>query len=230
MSFDGPPGTKRLLGLKLRLLPRRALVKTGPVDHADWNFHPLLSLIQRRRFHIVLSLLGENRFQRLLEIGYGSGVFMPELARRCEELYGIDIHPNHESVAASLATFHINARLFSASAEATPFPNSFFDCLVAVSSLEFIEDLDAACAEFRRILRPQGALVVVTPGYSRLADWGLKILTGEDPKRNFGDRRERVIPTLAKYFSMERKVIYPPFGNSLISLYRGLKLYATQAQ
>jgi ubiquinone/menaquinone biosynthesis C-methylase UbiE len=218
------------LGLKLRLLPRRVLVKTGPVDHADWNFRPLLSFIQRRRFRIVLSLLGENRFQRLLEIGYGSGVFMPELARRCEELYGIDIHPNHESVAASLATLHINARLFSASAEATPFPNSFFDCLVAVSSLEFIEDLDRACAEFRRILRPKGALVVVTPGYSRLADWGLKVLTGEDPKRNFGDRRERVIPTLAKYFSMERQVVYPPFEYSLISLYRGLKLYATQAQ
>ena len=74
------------------LLPPSALVKTSDVDKAEWNFRPLLGIIQRLRFRMILSLLPKRRIGRLLEIGYGSGVFLPELSRRCDNLYGIDPH------------------------------------------------------------------------------------------------------------------------------------------
>jgi tRNA G46 methylase TrmB len=67
---------------QLSLLPPSALLRTGPVDHADWNYRPLIGTVQRIRFRLVCRLLGNGRFDRLLEIGYGSGVFMPELAKR----------------------------------------------------------------------------------------------------------------------------------------------------
>src|SRR5258707_11683579 len=94
---------------QLRLLPEEILVKTGPVDHADWNYRPLLGSIQRSRFRLVLRLLDGERFARLLEIGYGSGVFLPELARRCDDLHGIDIHDEPERVAASLQKLDVKA-------------------------------------------------------------------------------------------------------------------------
>src|SRR5690606_26267525 len=75
----------------LRLLPRGALVKTGTVDHADWNYRPVLGPISRIRFKLALALL-PSPSRRLLEVGYGSGIFMPELARTCEVLYGLDTH------------------------------------------------------------------------------------------------------------------------------------------
>src|ERR1041384_3326977 len=96
---------------QLHLLPQRALVKTGPVDHADWNFRPMLGAIQRSRFRLLLRLLSPQRFDRLLEIGYGSGVFLPELARRCRELHGLDVHEEPERVAAALAAFDVKASL-----------------------------------------------------------------------------------------------------------------------
>jgi methylase of polypeptide subunit release factors len=83
----------RETGDALHLLPERALLVTGAVDHADWNYRPVLGRIQRLRFALVRSMLQSSHAKRLLEIGYGSGVFFPELAKRADHLHGIDPHP-----------------------------------------------------------------------------------------------------------------------------------------
>lgn len=71
---------------RLQLLPLADLRRTGPVDEASWNYRPLLGFGSRRRFALVLDLLGPTRVDDLLEIGYGSGVFALELARRSKQL------------------------------------------------------------------------------------------------------------------------------------------------
>lgn len=208
----------------LRLLPAASLVKTGDVDHADWNYRPVLGSISRLRFRLVAALLADEPRGRLLEIGYGSGVLMPELSRRCDELYGIDVHHETTAVTDALATSGVQARLFSSSAAAMPFEDNFFDAAVAVSALEFVADLGAACAEINRVLKPRGALVVVTPGFSPLADFGLRVLTGKSAREDFDDRRRSIIPTLARHFEVERTLTAPAFGGSLFRLYTALKL------
>jgi ubiquinone/menaquinone biosynthesis C-methylase UbiE len=212
------------------LLPREALLRTGAVDHADWNYRPLLGWIQRQRFHLVLRLMGGRRFDRILEIGYGSGVFMPELRRHCEELYGIDKHALHEAVAQRLAQHGIAAQLFQASAERTPFRDRWFGAIVAISSLEYVEDLAAACTEFARILKPGGQLIVVTPGHSPVLDLGLKLMTGESAAENYGARRKALVPTLARHFRLETMLSSPRLGGPLMRLYRGLRLTYTGAE
>jgi ubiquinone/menaquinone biosynthesis C-methylase UbiE len=209
---------------QLHLLPEEVLVKTGPVDHADWNFRPILGSIQRSRFHLALELLGSDRFNRLLEVGYGSGVFMPELARRCNQLYGIDVHDHCLPVGASLRKIDLSASLSSASAEKMPFESAFFDAVVAVSSFEFILDIEQACREIRRVLKPGGAFFVVTPGQSPMVDLGLKILTGASAKLDYGDRRKLVLPVLRRHFKVERIETLPRLTSSIFCLYRGLKL------
>jgi SAM-dependent methyltransferase len=208
----------------LHLLPPEALLKTGEVDHANWNHRPVIGAIQRLRYKLVLSLLGNSKFKKLLEVGYGSGVFMPELSRRCDELYGIDIHPMPIDVATVLAKHDVTAKLFTASVTELPFEDGYFDGLVTVSSLEFVEDIDRACREIKRVLSPDGVFVVITPGYSRLVDMGLKVLTGEDPKKDFGERREKIIPTLLEHFVVEKQLLRPQFINSVVHLYTGLRL------
>jgi ubiquinone/menaquinone biosynthesis C-methylase UbiE len=211
---------------RLHLLPSGALHKTGNVDHADWNYKPLLGAISRRRFHLVVSLLAGQRIERLLEIGYGSGVFLPELSRYCEQLYGIDVHQMQQTVSESLSKTGVTAQLYSASASAMPFEDAFFDCLVAVSALEFVEDLDAACTEMKRVLKPGGSLVVITPGHSPLVDFGLKILTGESAQNDYGNRRQMLLPTLLRHFAVERQLSVPAYGKFVVHLYTGLKLSA----
>lgn len=208
----------------LKLLPPETLLKTGAVDHADWNYRPILGWIQRQRFKLILSFLPKERVNRLLEVGYGSGVFMPELSDRCQELYGIDIHQKQDAVAEVLAKFNVFPKLYSGSATLLPFEDNFFDCLVAVSSLEFIDNLEAACQEMQRVLKPTGDLIVVTPGYAKIVDIGLKLLTGKSAQHDYGDRRQSLIPTLLKYFTIRKKTTVPRWGSSLLCLYTCLKL------
>ena len=95
---------------------------------------------------------------------------------------------------------------------------------MAVSAVEFIDHLETACIEIRRILAPGGVFIVVTPGSSPIMDLGLRILTGNDPQEDFGNRRQAVVPTLLRHFVLQRTLTFPPFGGSLARLYTALRL------
>jgi SAM-dependent methyltransferase len=206
----------------LTLLPESALIRTGPVDHADWNYRPLIGAVQRIRFRLIRTLLGTQQYARLLEIGYGSGVFMPELAKRSAELYGIDPHPMPREVEQALRRHGVSASLVSGSAESLPYGDGHFDCAVSVSAIEYVPDIDRACRELIRVLRPGGVLVIATPGVSPIWDLALR-LTGENPAQ-YADRRQNLIPALKRHFDVEREIALPSIGGRLFRLYTGLRL------
>jgi ubiquinone/menaquinone biosynthesis C-methylase UbiE len=207
----------------LKLLPQNALLQTGPVDHADWNYRPLLGAIQRARFRMVLRLLPGQRVPRLLEIGYGSGVFLPTLHEQCDELHALDIHGKNREVTQKLKEHGVHAELRQSSCDSTDYPDNHFDCAVAVSALEFVDRLDDACLELRRVLKPGGCLVAVTPGASKVLDWGLKVLTGKNGEDDFAGRRQRIIPTLTRHFAVERTKAFPMRGLP-VRMYTALRL------
>ncbi|MCU0706348.1 MAG: class I SAM-dependent methyltransferase [Fimbriiglobus sp.] len=207
------------------LLPPEDFVRTGPVDHADWNYRFPLGWISRRRLALATRLLPPN-VGRLLKLGYGSGVHLPHWATKAKEIHGIDPHPHAAPVTERLAKNGVTAHLVSGGAEAMPYPDAHFDCVLAISAIEFIPDLPAACQEIRRVLRPGGCLIVVTPGASPLLDFGLKVLSGNSAKKDYGDRRAAVLPTLAEYFVTEKRLVFPPLLSKLVCLYTGLRLRA----
>jgi ubiquinone/menaquinone biosynthesis C-methylase UbiE len=207
----------------LKLLPRESLVRTSAVDHADWNYHLVLGQVQRIRFRLICSLLGQDHYPRLLEIGYGSGVLMPELKRRCDEIYGIDPHEHHAEVEAVLARHGVPSQLHTAGAEKLPFQDAFFDCAVSVSALEYVENIEHACAEIRRTLKPGGYLIVVTPGQSPALDLALRLFTGENPNQ-YGDRRQTHGPALRRNFKVVKERSVPWITGRLFRLYTGIKL------
>ncbi len=211
-------------GLVPTLLPQSALVKTSDVDKAEWNFHPLLGLIQRLRFKLILSLLPNRRIGRLLEIGYGSGVFLPELAKRCDELYGIDTHQAAASVSRNLSRHRVAAKLSCGSAVALPFEDRSFDCVVAVSCLEYVDPFEQAAAEITRVLKPDGVLVFVTPGNSPILDLGHYLLTGCRAQEHYGRRRDALVPTLLNALTVQSDITAPRIGSSLFTLYRAMRV------
>jgi SAM-dependent methyltransferase len=210
-------------GSRLRLLPEQALLTTGAVDHDNWNYRPILGRIQRLRFDLVRSMLRDCHAQRLLEIGFGSGVFLPELARHADQLYGIDPHPFTEDVTQVLARHGVRAKLACGTATEMPYESGFFQTVVAVSALEFIDDLTQACREIKRVLAPGGIFTLVTPGHSPLLDFGLRIVTGVSPRDDFQVRRPRILPCLYREFVVDRRADYPPFAHG-IRLYTALRL------
>jgi SAM-dependent methyltransferase len=207
----------------LSLLPEQALLVTSEVDHANWNYRPLLGRIQRLRFDLIRSILSGTRATRLLEIGYGSGIFFPELSKYADELYGIDPHPFPERIRSILAQNGLKANLVQGTATDLPFQNGFFQTVVAVSALEFIDDLERVCHEVKRVLQPGGSFVVVTPGHSPILDLGVRMMTGASPKNDFQNRREGILPRLYREFDVNQRIDYPSFAHG-VRLYTALDL------
>jgi ubiquinone/menaquinone biosynthesis C-methylase UbiE len=208
--------------MTLDLLPRESLIKTGDVDHAAWNYDGVLGYVSRRRFALVRSLLPKRRIPKLLEVGYGSGVFLPELAKVADELYGADVHDRPNEVTAVLARAGLRPQLVTAPAENLPFADGMFDIIVAVSTFEFVTDARRAIRELARTLTPHGRIIVVTPGQSPLLDLALRFLTGESAHDDFGDRRKLVVPTLTTELRHDRSAYFP--ARFPIPVYRALRL------
>jgi ubiquinone/menaquinone biosynthesis C-methylase UbiE len=123
----------------------------------------------------------------------------------------------------ALGKHGVRAELHSSSAEILPFADATFDVIVSVSALEYIPDINRACREMLRVLKPEGHLVCVTPGFSPLVDWGLKQMTGEQASQ-YGDRRERLMPALHAHFKTERELAVPPLAGRLLRLYTALRM------
>src|SRR4051794_33527059 len=110
----------------LNLLPEQELLATSAVDHADWNYRPILGRIQRLRFDLILSMLRGSFAKRLLEIGYGSGIFLPELSKHGSDLHGIDPHPFAGDITKILSKHNVKAKLVTGTAERMPYVNGYF--------------------------------------------------------------------------------------------------------
>lgn len=209
---------------QIDLLPRQLLIKTGPVDEGAWHYHPLLRFVMRQRIALMARLLRGRHVPRLLDLGYGSGILLPELAKYCDELHGIDIHAHGEEVQSRVAGIGVSAVLKQGSAAAMPYETGAFQAVVAMSSLEFMENLDAVLREITRVLSPNGFFIFVTPEETRWGDSVLKWITGMDSQQVFQERRRRVRETVPVYFSEEDVLTYSPVPHLIPAVYRACRV------
>ena len=205
--------------MKLYLPDPNMLETTGSVDYYHWNFKFPIKYIQRFRFKALLRLMGDTVYDKLLEVGTGSGIFLPELSSHCRNLYAIDIHDKMSAVKELCRQLSINATLKRCSIENTPFPDDLFDLIIAVSVLEFVQDLDMALAEIKRILKPNGSFLTICPRQSPVLDFILNLYTRRTPEEEFGGTRKNVYLKLEKGFSVVEKKIFPPILGKFISVY-----------
>lgn len=98
--------------------------------------------------------------RRVLDLGCGTGYGTGDLARVASSAVGIDLAPE----AVGYATRHFpSARFLEGSASAVPFPPASFDLVTAFEVIEHLRDWRALLAEARRVLKPNGLLLVSTP-------------------------------------------------------------------
>src|SRR6185312_105373 len=122
------------------IIPKKNLLaKTGEVDYYNWNYKFPIKYLQKYRFRRVAKLLSGTRYEKLLEVGTGSGIFIPELSTHCDELYAIDTHSNFDHIHELCKRYNIKSyKLSTQSIEQTDFPTDHFNAIVAVSVLEFV--------------------------------------------------------------------------------------------
>ena len=96
--------------------------------------------------------------RRVLEVGGGEGELAERIVRELgAEVSFVDLSPRMVELAQARG---IDAR--EADAQELPFADGAFDTVVAAWMLYHVPDLDAALAEFARVLTNGGALIAVT--------------------------------------------------------------------
>jgi ubiquinone/menaquinone biosynthesis C-methylase UbiE len=93
--------------------------------------------------------------ERLLDAGCGDGGVARLLRNRVREVVGVDVEPSPAWQDERGLAFRV------ADAEHLPFENASFDAIHSKDSLHHMNDPRAALAEYRRVLRPGGTLVVI---------------------------------------------------------------------
>ncbi|HEU4698532.1 MAG TPA: class I SAM-dependent methyltransferase [Gemmatimonadales bacterium] len=191
-------------------LPRRGhLPRTGPVDAIDQYYTPVLGAFFRRRLAWVDAALPPGPLGRVLEIGYGSGVFQYTLAPRARLSVGLDIHPFGAKVRRRLAEDGIAATLLQGDGCVLPFAGGSFDVVVILSALEFVPDPAACLDEAVRVLAPGGRVVCIRPRVLPWADAIYGQLVGFDPEAEFQGGRQRVQAALARVRAPQRRLARP---------------------
>jgi ubiquinone/menaquinone biosynthesis C-methylase UbiE len=109
----------------------------------------------------ALGGLDGERFPDALEIGSGTGYFSLNLLQMgtIERLTATDISPGMlRRLAGTAAGLGLEVETVATEAEELPFEDESFDLVFGHAVLHHIPDLTRAFAEFRRVLRPGGAI------------------------------------------------------------------------
>ncbi len=131
------------------------------IEERLWWYHG------RRRvcFGLLDRFLATEGSLRILDVGCGTGLNLQYLGRY-GDAQGVDMSP--EALDFCLQRGVESVVLHTA--ERLPFKDSTFDLVTAFDVIEHIEDDLSALAEFHRILKPGGHLLVYTPALPWLFD------------------------------------------------------------
>jgi len=102
---------------------------------------------------------------RVLDAGCGPGTFLPAVSPLCGELVGVDVSSAFVMESHStVARFGLrNTTIVQGKTEALPFPASSFDVVLVVDVLHHLYRLEESVTELKRVLKPDGRMLVFEP-------------------------------------------------------------------
>jgi len=100
--------------------------------------------------------------KRVLDAACGEGYGARRLASKARQVVGVDL--SEQAVAHASARYPVpNLTFQQADCSQLPFPSGHFDCIVSFETLEHLENQQEMVKEFRRVLAPDGFLVISSP-------------------------------------------------------------------
>jgi 2-polyprenyl-3-methyl-5-hydroxy-6-metoxy-1,4-benzoquinol methylase len=100
---------------------------------------------------------------RAIEIGPGSGVYLPELARHYRFVDAADIADEFLTRARELANIHDNISAMKDDITDSKIGGSTYDLVLCTEVVEHVANSSAAIKHMYRVLKPGGVLILSTP-------------------------------------------------------------------
>ena len=116
----------------------------------------------------TLNRLEIKQGERILDLGCGTGVLIQRLLEVSPEaeVFGIDFCAEMLEIAKQKLPESVELKL--GSADNLPFPSNYFDIVISTSAFHFFRDPSQALQEAKRVLKPNGRLVITDWCYDYL--------------------------------------------------------------
>ncbi len=148
---------------KLKLLPVDQYKGVNQYDPIKYYYWPIFGRMYRSRVELAL---GEcTGGERVLEVGFGTGLAFPNLHDTYKEIHGIDLTADVDTIKSLFEPMGIPLFLEKGDVLKMPYKDNSFDTVLLVSILEHLKpvELEQAFVEVRRVLKPAGQMVYGTP-------------------------------------------------------------------
>lgn len=200
---------------KLKLLPAGQYRGVNEKDPIRYYYWPVFGTLYRRRVELALAeCLGGDR---ILEIGFGTGLTFLNLTEMYREIHGLDLTadvPQVKSVfdALGLKTFLQNGNVLN-----MPYEDGYFDTVLLISILEHLkpEEQSQAFAEIKRVLKPGGQVVYGVPVERPLMVFLFRVLGHDIRQEHFSTEKQvaaAAAAVLHKVRIVEMKSMLPFLG------------------
>jgi len=150
-----------------------AVLRTKQEAKENYNkisrWYDIFSLPERKYIEIGLQRLNAKEKERILEIGFGTGNSIIELAKSVGnqgKVYGVDISETMNQITKSkIEKAGLSDRVFLKCEDATkqPFKNDFLDGIFMSFTLELFDlpEIPIVLNECNRVLKPKGRISIV---------------------------------------------------------------------
>jgi ubiquinone/menaquinone biosynthesis C-methylase UbiE len=144
--------------------PKHGKPHTAQYDQVYTRFAPIYDWLVKTLpiwRNWIGNAIPEIQGQRVLEISFGTGYLLTQYAGRLET-YGIDYNLRMARIAlANLSQAGLKASLQVADAAALPYREASFDTIINTMAFTAYPDGQLALSEMRRVLRPEGLIVMI---------------------------------------------------------------------
>jgi len=178
-------------------------------DCSGYYYLPVIGWFYVKRVKMICELMRASG-KKVLDIGYGSGLLFHELNNRFCFLSGMDIRKDAKSVKDKLQKSGIRTNLINGNLFHIPYMDASFDCIVAMSVLEHISDLEQPVREMRRVLKDDGELICGFPTKNIMMHQFFKLIGFNDDK-DHPSSHNYVYKVLKENFKIEKTIRLPSF-------------------
>ncbi len=206
-------------------VPKEKMLELGMKKRYDHNvyFNDLTSDAYWSVLQYTLKIAEPNGNGIALDLGCGYGLLLPTLSRYYDEVIGIDADSTSYINASNLVS-HLrlnNVRVFLMDGNSMRFKNKTFDVVFCCSILEHSKNLNVILNEIKRILKPGGKIITLSPTEGKFYSF-LRFLVGFKKPKDHYLNSDEIRKLIEKFFEIKKVQRFPlnflPKGLSLFEI------------